>query len=74
MGFTLKVSGGRSKNAVFRRALYIIQEAKNLIVSGNRSISEIAYRLGFENPPYFSRLFKKETGMSPKEYKNRLQN
>jgi len=50
--------------------LYLISEAKNLIVEGDKSISEIAYQLGFENPPYFSRLFKKETGMSPKKYKN----
>lgn len=54
--------------------LYVISEAKNLIVSGEMSISEIAYRLGFENPPYFSRLFKKEVGMSPKEFKNHILN
>jgi AraC-like DNA-binding protein len=50
--------------------LYVISEAKNLLIAGDRSISEIAYRLGFENPPYFSRLFKKEVGMSPKEFKS----
>ncbi len=54
--------------------LYVISEAKNLLVEGNRSITEIAYELGFENPPYFSRLFKKEVGMSPKEFKNQLLN
>jgi AraC-like DNA-binding protein len=54
--------------------LYVISEAKNLLVAGDHSISEIAYQLGFENPPYFSRLFKKEVGMSPKEYKHHLQN
>lgn len=54
--------------------LYVISEAKNMLVSGDRSISEIAYQLGFENPPYFSRLFKKEVGISPKEYKNQLLN
>ncbi|MCI0707282.1 MAG: helix-turn-helix domain-containing protein [Ignavibacteriae bacterium] len=52
--------------------LYIISEAKNMLVVGDRSVSEIAYQLGFENPPYFSRLFKKEVGMSPREYKNQL--
>jgi AraC-like DNA-binding protein len=54
--------------------LYVISEAKNMLVVGDQSISEIAYQLGFENPPYFSRLFKKEVGMSPKEFKNHLQN
>ena len=54
--------------------LYVISEAKNLIIEGEHSISEIAFQLGFENPPYFSRLFKKEVGMSPKEFKNHLLN
>jgi AraC-like DNA-binding protein len=54
--------------------LYTIAEAKNLLVAGDRSISEIAFQLGFENPPYFSRLFRKEVGMSPKEYKSQLLN
>jgi AraC-like DNA-binding protein len=54
--------------------LYVVSEAKNLLVTGDLSIAEIAYQLGFENPPYFSRLFKKEVGISPKEFKNHLQN
>jgi AraC-like DNA-binding protein len=54
--------------------LFVVSEAKNLLVTGDKSISEIAYQLGFENPPYFSRLFKKESGMSPKEFKNQLMN
>ncbi|OPY61743.1 MAG: HTH-type transcriptional activator RhaS [Syntrophorhabdaceae bacterium PtaU1.Bin034] len=54
--------------------LYVISEAKNFLVAGEQSISEIAYKLGFENPPYFSRLFKKEVGMSPKEYLSRSHN
>ncbi len=54
--------------------LYMISEAKNMLVAGDRSIAEIAYQLGFENPPYFSRLFKKEVGMSPTEFKNQQLN
>jgi AraC-like DNA-binding protein len=54
--------------------LYVISEAKNLLVAGDQNISEIAYQLGFENPPYFSRLFKKEVGVSPKEYINQILN
>lgn len=54
--------------------LYVVSAAKNLLVAGELSISEIAYQLGFENPPYFSRLFKKEVGMSPKEFRKHLLN
>lgn len=54
--------------------LYVVSEAKNMLAEGDQSISEIAYQLGFENPPYFSRLFKKETGMSPKEFQNHIIN
>lgn len=54
--------------------LYVVSEAKNMLVSGEKSISEIAYQLGFENPPYFSRLFKKEVGISPTEFKNQIMN
>lgn len=45
-----------------------------MLVEGQQSVAEIVYKLGFENPPYFSRLFKKEVGMSPKEFKNHLLN
>jgi AraC-like DNA-binding protein len=54
--------------------LHVISEAKNMLVSGEQNVSEIAYQLGFENPPYFSRLFKKEVGLSPKEFKKSLLN
>jgi AraC family transcriptional regulator, transcriptional activator of pobA len=54
--------------------LYMISEAKNMIIAGDRSIAEIAYHLGFENPPYFSRLFKKEVGVSPTEFKDHIKN
>jgi AraC-like DNA-binding protein len=37
-----------------------------MLIEDNLSIAEISYKLGFENPPYFSRLFKKETGVTPK--------
>jgi AraC family transcriptional activator of pobA len=46
--------------------LYVISEVKNLLVSGEKSILEIVYQLGFENPPYFSRLFKKEVDFQGK--------
>ncbi len=54
--------------------IYLINEAKNRLKREDQSISEIAYQLGFENLPYFSRLFKKEVGMSPNQFKKQLLN
>lgn len=48
--------------------LFLIDEAKSLLLVPSMSVSETAYRLGFEYPQYFSRLFRKKVGMSPKEY------
>lgn len=47
-----------------------INLAKELMLSTNYKIYEIANRLGYENAYYFSRVFKKVEGISPKEYKN----
>nr|WP_322624468.1 helix-turn-helix transcriptional regulator [uncultured Flavobacterium sp.] len=49
---------------------HLIQEAKNILLSTNSSVSEIAYLLGFEYPQYFSKLFKQKTGTTPIEYRN----
>ena len=54
--------------------LYIINEAKNLLKEGRMNISEISYSLGFENPTYFSRLFKKESGVSPNYFRDQFLN
>ena len=54
--------------------LSLVSEAKNLLNGNNHTVSEIAYSLGFENPPYFSRLFKKETGITPIQYKKQALN
>ncbi len=48
-----------------------IEHAKELIDSGEYLIYEIANQLGFENAYYFSKVFKKVTGMSPKNYECR---
>lgn len=46
-----------------------IEHAKGLLDQGQYLIYEIADQLGFENAYYFSKVFKKVTGMSPKSYK-----
>lgn len=49
--------------------LFLINEAKNILMSTNNTVAQTAYQLGFENPPYFSRLFKKEVGLTPVQYR-----
>lgn len=45
-----------------------LQTAKTLIFSGNMNFTEIARFLGFSSVNYFSKFFKKRTGMTPTEY------
>ncbi len=56
------------KSAMDHLHLYLMDEAKNLLLEPNVTVSEAAYKLGFEYPNYFSRLFKKKVGMNPTEY------
>lgn len=49
---------------------YVIELAKNQLAGTNKSISEIAYSLGFNYPHYFTRLFKNKTGHTPSKYKH----
>lgn len=66
-GDLIKKSTGETASSYIRS--YIIQQAKNLLSSGE-SITQVAYGLGFEYPQHFSRVFKKFTGITPKEYIN----
>ncbi|HPU62820.1 MAG TPA: helix-turn-helix transcriptional regulator, partial [Mobilitalea sp.] len=49
---------------------YRIERAKELLLTSDKSISDIAEAVGFDNFSYFSTLFKKVTGLSPKEFKD----
>ena len=50
----------------------IILEAKRLISHGELTIKEIAYHLNYEDYSYFSRFFKKNTGLTPSEFSNQF--
>ncbi len=57
------------KNAKTHIDDFLINKAKNHLLSSSESVSEIAYSLGFEYSQHFSKAFKAKTGMSPREYR-----
>lgn len=66
---TLKKETGKTSTEHLQ--LYLIDEAKNILLDPKKTVSEVAYELGFEYPPYFSRLFKKKEGISPTAYREK---
>lgn len=51
-----------------------ITNAENLLETTEYNIAEISNIVGYENPLYFSRIFKKQKGLSPSEYRKRIKN
>jgi len=49
----------------------VILEAKRLLYHTDKSVKEIAFQLGYEDYPYFSRTFTKATGMSALSFRNK---
>lgn len=50
--------------------LRLVDTAKSLLWNTEKSISEIAYELGFEYPSHFTKVFKTKTGLTPQQYRN----
>ncbi|WP_368407644.1 helix-turn-helix domain-containing protein [Chryseobacterium edaphi] len=48
----------------------MVEKAKVLLSTSTLSVSEIAYRIGFEYPQSFNKFFKKQTELSPLEFRN----
>lgn len=46
-----------------------MQRAEELLAKSSMGISQVAYAVGFADPKYFSRCFKKDTGLTPSEYR-----
>lgn len=47
-----------------------LEKAKRLLIATDRSVSEIAYAVGYENCSFFIRLFKRHLGMTPKQWRH----
>lgn len=52
----------------------LILEAKRLLLYSDLSNKEIAFKLNYEDPSYFARIFRKKTGNTPTEFRNRMRN
>ena len=66
---TLKKETGKTSTEHLQ--LYLINEAKNMLLQPDLTVADVAYELGFEYPQYFSRLFKKKEGLSPTAYREK---
>ena len=66
-GDLVKKETGRSAQEYIQNTL--IEIAKDKVFDPTKSVSEIAYELGFKYPQHFTRLFKNKVGHSPNEYR-----
>ena len=49
-----------------------IEKSKELLKDSNRKMYQISKAVGYDNPKYFFRIFKKKTGMTPEQYREML--
>lgn len=73
-GMSARTFNRRFKDALGKTPLRYLQEvrvdmAKDLLQTSNLSIAEIAFRVGYRDVAYFSSLFKKHLGSTPKDYR-----
>ncbi|MEK6781441.1 MAG: helix-turn-helix transcriptional regulator [Bacteroidota bacterium] len=69
-GDLIKKETGKSAHEYI--TLKLVTVAKERIFDANKSLSEIAYELGFKYPQHFTRLFKQHVGVTPLEYRSSL--
>lgn len=67
LGDVLRTHTGQNAQQYLHHAL--LEKAKHLLLSTSLSIRETAFYVGFENPSYFSRLFKQKIGLTPAEFR-----
>lgn len=49
-----------------------LEKSREFLLKSEMNIAEISYELGFSNPSYYTSLFKKKFGVTPKQYKKRI--
>lgn len=64
-----KETGNSALNYIHAK---LMEQAKTELTSTDKTINEIAYGLGFEYTPHFTRLFKKREGCTPSEYRRQV--
>lgn len=69
-GDLIKKETGKSAHEFIQ--LKLIDVAKERIFDTTKSVSEVAYGLGFKYPQHFTRVFKQYVGASPQEYRNSI--
>ena len=47
----------------------MLQESKRLLLYSSHTINDIGFQLGFTDPSYFSRFFRKQTGLTPRDFR-----
>ncbi len=67
LGDLLRTLTGQNTQQHIHQAL--IDKAKRLLLNTSLTINETAFQLGFEYPQYFSRLFKRKTGLTPAAFR-----
>lgn len=65
---TVRRTLGKTAGEMIRQRM--ILEAKRMLRHSERSVSEVAYHLNFEDPSYFARFFRKQTGQSPASFRS----
>jgi len=66
----VKQNTGLTRGQIIRKEIAL--EAKRQLVHTDNTIAEIGYKLYFNDPSYFGRFFKRETGLSPKSFRSQI--
>lgn len=74
-GYLSHLFGGESEDGSLIQYIHQqrVSRAIEALASNRLSISEIAWACGFADPGYFSRIFRKQTGMTPQAYRKKLE-